>query len=286
MIPRRRASGFTLVEAVIVIALSGIVAVAVIALVTQPIEGMLGQSRRARLVDVADNALRMIGRDIHRALPNSVRDCGGAGCQSIEMLNTVDGAMYRDGPGNQAATNGPEHRLEFNRADDSWNALGTFPSLSAGTSYPYRIAISNTGQTGADAWDTASPSVMSGAGFTIQDPGASPTEHQVVLDTAFQFQHESPNQRMFVVDEAVGYGCVDTTGDGNIDSLLRYSGYAFDSSLPPSNFANGVPLAREVAGCDFDVDRRWGIATLVLLMQAPEGGALRLLHQVMVENSS
>lgn len=286
MIPRQRSNGFTLVEAVIVIALSGVVAVAVIALVTQPLEGMLDQSRRARLVDVADNALRVIGRDIHRALPNSIRDCGGAGCQSIEMLNTVDGAMYRDGPGDQAATNGPAHRLEFNRADDSWNALGTFASLSAGSSHPYRIAISNTGQAGADAWNTASPTVMSGPGLTIQDAGASPAEHQVVLDTAFQFQHQSPDQRMFVVDQAIGYGCEDTTGDGNIDSLLRYSGYAFNSSAPPANFANGATLAREVAGCEFDVDRRWGIATLVLVMRAPEGGSLQLLHQVMVENAS
>lgn len=283
---RRGQEGFTLIEAVMVITLAGIVGVTVFFLVIQPTQGLSDQRQRARIVDVADNALRFIGRDIHRALPNSLRDCGGAGCRSIEMLNTVDGGMYRDGPGDQAATNGPENRLEFNKADDSWNALGTFPALSAGSSHPYRIAISNTGQTGADAWDTTSPDVMSGPGLTIQDSGASPAEHQVVLDTAFRFQHESPNQRMFVVDEAIGYGCEDTTGDGNIDSLLRYSGYAFDSSPPPSNFANGVPLAREVADCEFEVDRRWGIATLVLIMQGPDGGTMRLMHQVMVENSS
>jgi len=65
--------GFTLVELVITIVISTIVVSFVSLFISGPVMGFADQTRRARLVDAADAALRRIGRDVRRALPNSVR---------------------------------------------------------------------------------------------------------------------------------------------------------------------------------------------------------------------
>jgi len=41
--------------------------------IVTPMQAYTGQTRRAELVDEADSALRLMGRDLRSALPNSVR---------------------------------------------------------------------------------------------------------------------------------------------------------------------------------------------------------------------
>ena len=41
--------------------------------ISRPMQGIIDTTRRAGLADAADTALRRMSRDIHRALPNSVR---------------------------------------------------------------------------------------------------------------------------------------------------------------------------------------------------------------------
>src|SRR6188474_829145 len=69
----RQPRGFTLVEAVIVIAITGILAAIVTRFIVQPVQLYLATQARAQLVDVADNALRRIARELRLALPNSPR---------------------------------------------------------------------------------------------------------------------------------------------------------------------------------------------------------------------
>ena len=56
----RSQRGFTLVEAVMVIALTGIVAAIVAVFIRQPVQGYFDTVRRAELTDVADTAARRI----------------------------------------------------------------------------------------------------------------------------------------------------------------------------------------------------------------------------------
>lgn len=89
----RRLRGFTLVELVMVIALAGLVGVMISTVLSRPMEGFIGQSRRAELVDIAAGALQRMSRDVRLAIPNSLRV--SADGQAVELLLIHSAARYR-----------------------------------------------------------------------------------------------------------------------------------------------------------------------------------------------
>jgi MSHA biogenesis protein MshO len=301
--PARLSQGVTLVELIIVIAISGIVATMLAVFIVRPIEGYQGQVRRAELVDAAEMALRRMARDIRRALPNSVR-VDGTG-RVIEMLNTIDGARYREGPGNIGHDHAPlQYRLTFGASDtDGFNVVGFFNNLPAipFASTAERLAIYNQGVPTADAYtdgDESQPAPASYVitrpavtGFTIQlDGGGINDEHQVVPTTGFRFRYRSPNQRVYVVDTPVTYICA----PGPNGTITRYWGYEIRQAQPTNPAAAplaGRPYARltePVTACTFSytpgTNQRAGLVTLDITFQ-DSGEVVRLLHQVHVDNS-
>src|SRR5207247_10236805 len=70
---RSRAGGVTLIEMVIVIAITAIIAAALSVFISRPVEGYADAARRAELSDIADTALRRMTRDLRTALPNTIR---------------------------------------------------------------------------------------------------------------------------------------------------------------------------------------------------------------------
>ena len=120
-----RQHGFTLIELVITLVISTIVVSFVSLFITGPVRGFADQARRVRLVDAADAALERIGRDVRRALPNSVRVTSSAGVAALEVLSTVDGARYRAQPPGTA-----DQILDFAAADGSLNVLGPFTQVA------------------------------------------------------------------------------------------------------------------------------------------------------------
>ncbi len=269
MFPRRH-TGFTLVELVIVIAITGIVAVVGAVIIQGSVGAYVDQERRASLVADADRAMRRMSREIRQALPNSVRvdNCGGNAC--VEYLATVAGGRYREGPGPGAAT--PDHRLQFNQPDNSFNAMGGL-SL-ANTSHPLHVSVYNTGQAGNDAW--AGESMNPAAGVTLSDPGV-PGETRVTMNSPHQFPLSSPRQRFYLVEGAVAFAC-----EGGV--LSRYA-YAYNQSY---NTNPGNTLADRVEECTFSYDAgsstRAGLLTLTLVLEE-EGERVRLQHQVQVGNA-
>ena len=65
--------GFTLIEAIMVIVITGILAGMVAVFIRAPIDAYVDSARRADLTDVADTAVRRVARDIGAALPNGLR---------------------------------------------------------------------------------------------------------------------------------------------------------------------------------------------------------------------
>ena len=70
---RKTQRGFTLVEMIVVIVITGIIAGVVAIFLRAPVQGYVDSARRAEMTDIADTALRRIGRDLRTAVPNSVR---------------------------------------------------------------------------------------------------------------------------------------------------------------------------------------------------------------------
>lgn len=293
MVGFRRRAGFTLVELVVVMIVSGIVASSVGVFMTRPIEGYNDLARRTTLVDAADLAARRLARDVRRALPNSLRVAGGGA--ALELLHTVEGARYRAVPGvnpGGADHTAPSDVLSF-FGDASWNALGRLQALSFsyGTPLPagHRVAIYTTDAnlTWSDAATGADPGVLSPAAtsITIVDDG---DEDRIVLSAAHQFRFASPGRRLYVVDEPVSYLC-----DVGAGTLTRFSGYALASAQPTdpgaaplAAAAAGVVTSR-VAGCSFTyqpgTSQRAGTVTLDLSL-SEAGETIRLLRHVHVGN--
>ena len=276
----RRNAGVTLIELVVVITISGIIATILGAFIVRPIQGYQAQVRRGELVDAAEMSLRKMSRDIHQALPNSVRirdslgnvnnvTCNVAGVTcAIEMLNTMDGARYREGPGQIAGppvghNHAPsQYRLKFNGADsDGFNIIGFFQNITVPfTSTTERLAIYNQGVPSADAYADANlpggpyvitnPNPPANTKFTIAtDDGGFDDEDQIlpVGSASFNFRWASPNQRVYIVDTPVSYVCSSGAG-GNI---TRYDKYAISATQPTNPGGSAALLTTPVTACSF-----------------------------------
>lgn len=272
--PSFRQRGFTLVELIIVIVISGILAGALTNFIVLPIQGYTDMARRATLVNAADNALQRMARDVHQALPNSIRTNGTA----LEIINVVDGGRYRNDP---PPGSDLTKLLEFTTADTEFNLLGQFLSITR----PYysasnRLVIYNVGVPGANAYEGTN--VISSPGISIATD-TDPTEDHITLDSGVMFSYPSPTQRIYMVDTPISYQCV-----GN--NLTRYTGYPLQPSPQPTSFTTaGALVTDQVSACTFTYQpgtpQRAGLLTLTLTLTDTSGETIRLLRQVHVDNT-
>jgi len=145
MRPMRCHRGVTLIEMVIVIAITAIIATGVAVFISRPFEGYIDAARRAELSDIADTALRRMTRDLRSALPNSIRfTCVPAGCAAgsvyyLEYLQTSGGGRYRAEPD----SGGLGNILDFTTTDASFDVVGPMPAFLGGESIViYNLASS------------------------------------------------------------------------------------------------------------------------------------------------
>lgn len=257
-IPSVRGRGFTLVEAIIVIVLTGILAAAVAVFLRAPVQGYLDVARRAELTDIADTALRRIGRDLRQALPNSIRVT--AGNTAIEFIPVKSAGRYRE-----ALTNaGSGDLLDFSDpADNSFDVIGPTVDIEDGDS----IVVYNLGVTGDDAY----------AGSNRRLESAFGTGLSVVNFLGGQFPLSSPARRFHVIGTPASYICA-----GGV--LTRYWNYNFGITPPAGN--SGV-LASNVSGCRFTyeagVTAQNGVVTLELAI-TKDDETVNLVQQMHVSN--
>jgi len=278
--------GFTLVELVITITLTTIIVSFMAMFISVPVRAYNDQGRRAALVDLAENSLRRMTRDIHRALPNSIRLNVSGSTVALELLNTVDGARYRDRP----PPGNPAKRLQFSAPDDAFNSVGSFQDITKPfSSDTHFISIYNVGVPGANAYELANVITPPGTQIDI-DTDAIPGEDNIQLSPAFKFAYASPGQRMFLVDTPVTYLCDSGTG-----TLVRYVGYAIttdqtdrdsDAELLASG-ADSTLITNRVSSCAMGyapgTSQRAGLVSITLAV-SDTGETVSLLHQVHVDN--
>jgi MSHA biogenesis protein MshO len=274
----RRARGFTLIEAIAVIVITGIVGAIVAVFIRSPVQGYFDTVRRAQLTDTADTALRRIARDLRLALPNSVRVTASAGRTYIEFLQTRAGGRYR-AECESASTGDPllfgdVSAYACEAADNgSFDVIGTAIAMAVGD----QIVVHNLGIVGADAYAGDTRRAYAGAAGAVTQ----------IQYAGGQFPLASPGQRFHVVDTPVTYECDPVGG-----VLRRYWGYAISVAQPvPPSGASSALLADQIdpaSGCVFTYDpnianTRTGLVSLQLALTS-SGESVRLFQQVHVNN--
>ncbi len=291
MKPRSSQAGFSLIELIVVVVLLGVLASGAGLLITNPIEAYEAQVRRQQLVDQGEMALRQIARDVRRALPNSIRIIAVGAGTALEMINTVDGARYRDEEGgiySGAAPVGPSYVLDFANPDASFNLLGKLNNPLEFDSGNRLVIYSTSPNIYAEAVDIDNQGIITPAGISLGLLGLGAgleLEDQITLDTPFLFTQQSPGQRIFFVDSSISYIC-DPAGS----QILRYAGYGFRATQPTAPADFGVASGKVVsalAGCSFNYSagsaQRGGILTIEITI-SDHGESVNLLHQVHVAN--
>lgn len=287
MITPARLAGFTLIELVIALVLTVIVTAFAAMFISGPVQGYNDQNRRVLLVDSAESALHRFGRDVRSALPNSVRITVVGSGFAVEMLNTVDGARYRDGPP-PADTN---KTLEFNIADAQFNAIGGFGNTSLPfSSVNHFLSIYNAGVPGANAWELANVITPPGTQIDIAADAIAGEDH-VTLSVPFQFRFPSPSRRVYLLDGPVSWLCDPAAG-----TFERFNGYQIATAQSTRDSAAELigagaavtRVAENVAACavSYATGTAWRSGLLSARLELAQAGErIVLQHQIHIENA-
>jgi MSHA biogenesis protein MshO len=299
MRPRSTQAGFTLVEAIVVIAIIGIVGAIVAVFIRLPVQNYADSVARAEVTDEADLALRRMARDIRLALPNSIRVSSDG--SAIEFLLTKTGGRYLSSDDPNAASFSP---LDFSTgASTSVTVVGTLSPLVAANDYFVVYNLGN-GMAPADAWGFSSGS--SNIALIAAVPPAGTNSPTLTLkNNPFAAQNPpmpSPGNRFQIVSGPVMFACA-PAADGAL-VLTRYSGHSINATMtnPPTNATSAAPLTRRVSSCGglFTYDtsagttssaQRTSLVSLALELAArttagtAATSSIRLVHQVHVDNT-
>jgi len=279
----RPSFGFTLIEMILVIVITGILGGMVAVFIKAPVQGYLDSARRAEMTDIADTSLRRIERDLRTALPNSVRVTVNGSTSYLEYLETIAGGRYNttttpvdclNSGGCTALTTTGD--LVTGTAGTASTTLLNGKSITLNSS---RLVVYNQYNNSGGNCSSENPSVYcasSGNGsapvITAVSNGASDPTADVITfaSTTFLPAGGSPNNRYQIISQPVTYAC--TPGG----TLTRYWGYAmqptqpFNSSAAPLATANSAILATNVgATCFFKYDtfalaQQYGLVTMEL----------------------
>lgn len=266
-----RQSGFTLVELVMVIALAGLVAVMVGAVMSRPMQGFTDLSRRAELVDKASMALNRMARDVRLAVPNSLT----VGASQMSLLSIAAAGRYR---ANLPTASGPRvDPPQCTQAGPTCTIDILSPMVPAASNDPHWLVIYNT-----------SVSELGGNTLSVISPKSftwSATSLSAGLQN-FRFKYASPQHRFYLAKDVLSYRCegvgTDAAGNGT-GSLWRGVSVNLDGSSPTESL-----MAGSVRRCAFTYDSatntRSGLVTIRLSL-AQEGEVINLLQQVHVDNA-
>jgi len=291
------ARGFTLVEAIAVIVITGIIASMVAVFMLKPVQGYFSSTARLAMADTADTALRRIARDIRLALPNTVRvDATG---MFLEFIPIKSGGRYVD---NEACFVSPGCTSLSTMGDMLSNVqIVAGDLISIYSQYNNSGIVNNCGLSSIGLY---SAYCGSGVVTLASATGAGSSSNTLGFAlTLFVPPGGSPTRRVFVISASpVTYAC-----DAASATLWRISGYSRQPLQPISLVApplldatntnlQRVPLATNVAcptiaaGSPPRFSYASGASERYSLLSAwitltKNGETISLLHQIHVDNT-
>ncbi|GGY38638.1 hypothetical protein GCM10007387_20810 [Pseudoduganella albidiflava] len=269
-----RSGGFTLVEAVIVIVITGIVASMAALFIRVPVQSNLATEARADLADAADLALRRMSRELRLAAPRTVTILNGN--LAIQFLLSKTGARYVSVNDNPPATLLP---LDFVGGSSSFDLIGAPPAGRQAIVPGDYIVFGNLGFAPYDAYQFGKGAA------NISRVGAI-NGSRITLQTNYFSGAEPAGQMFQVVTGKVTFVC--TPGANGGGTLQRFFNAA-DLTPGMGALGTGAVLTDKVAGCIFGNTLLPGanngsLMTLVLSLQHANGEGAQMVRQTQLDN--
>ncbi len=239
-----RTRGFTLVELVLVITISGIMAASIAVFFVPAVTAYFDARRRAELTDTADTALRRMAREVRRAVPNSIRI---PSAQCFELVPTVSGGLYRRATDIVNAGSDP---LDTTAVDASFDVLSSLAVAPEANDF---VVIGN--QNTNDVYAGTTRGTVSSWASPPAPGGAAVGVGRITLTAATQFPVGYDGGRFQVVDASEpsvfyvcsGAGMANGNGTGQLFRVVQ----GFNAAYPAACPAGGTLLANNVAACEF-----------------------------------
>lgn len=247
-----KSRGFTLVELVMVIVITGVIAGSLVVFLKPAIDSYFDSRRRADLTDMADTALRRMSQDIRSAVPNSVRSIS-ATC--FQLVPTIAGGRYRmaSDTANDTPTPLPctpsatcSAPVDVTQATTVFDVLSPIATGTVAAGDWIVINNQNTDDV-YDAPTTANRAQISAAPTT---PRSTDGQHRISIGSK-QFSSGYDGGRFVVVPDAARtllYSCV-----GNILYRKVTADFAQADTTACGAATDGAVVATDVAvdGCTF-----------------------------------
>lgn len=202
----RRAKGFTLIELVVTILISSILAVGVVSYIGDAVNGFVSSGSRNKLASSGRIVVDRLAMELHNSLPNSVRvnTQSGNGNQCMEFIPFSGATTYLNAP--------------FSTPGSTISAVGFNPSviLSSPANVYAVIYPINTN----DLYLAADPGPLS-AVDAISSAGSG--KINMTLVGTHRFTRRSPVDRLYLVSQPVSFCIVE-------DKLFRYENYGFNAN--------------------------------------------------------
>jgi len=292
-------NGFTLLEMIMVIVITGIISGMVAVFIKGPVDSYFDMARRADLSDVADTAVRRMAREIRSSVPNTLRNPVDGSDQCVEFMPAKAGARYR--AEQSAALTGDV--LDFTATDASFDMLGLNSALPTSSQIAAGdiVVVYNDGSTSGNAYAGSNAVQIAAGGVTGGDTaGTSKLTFVAAGATIFSrklFPSASPANRFLVLpssEQVVALACSGGT-------LYRYSRNITartTSWTQPATCAamvagaTAATLATSVGACSLRYEApgsgsgsgRFGLVSISLGM-TQSGETVSLYHQVHVDST-
>jgi len=273
----QRARGFTLVEVIIVMVVTGVLSGMVAVFLKTPVQSYVDAAARGEMTDVADLTLRRMTRELRLALPNSV--LVSVDRKTLQFLLTRTGGRYIDVGDSPPATLLP---LDFSPAASlSFNMAGVAPTGRQGVQVNDWIAVFNVGTAPADArtfGNIARVTAVNGTRITMaSNPFATQSPSM-----------PSPSNRFQVVTGTVTYVCAPSAAGGTLTRNFTNQIIGLNVlGAPP--FGAPALLAKFVTACGFDytvlANTNAALVGVSLTLSRSNGESINLSRQVHLDNT-
>ena len=213
--------GFTLVEIVITLLVSSILAVGIINYIGDSVDGFSSSGNRNRLASSGRTVIDRISMELHNAVPNSVRVRAAGGEQCLEFIPFEGATSYVD----PAFTGSPEDTFDIVVMNPTFTLSPHDPLIDPPRDPYYGVIYPiNTDDLYLDAEQASTPGVI--AKINSVEPNV---DHYgrltVTLEEEHRFRLRSPVNRIYIAREPVSF-CL----EGN--RVFRYENYGFHSQQP------------------------------------------------------